>query len=75
MDVRTDKISLCSSISDCLPYTFRDHRKLLVGDFRGRIYSWSVTDAAGMEMIPESLSLFLGAFLLHSACNDMESEY
>lgn len=27
--------------------TFRDHRKLFVGDFRGRIYSWSVTDAAG----------------------------
>lgn len=25
----------------------KDHRKLLVGDFRGRIYSWSVTDAAG----------------------------
>lgn len=25
----------------------KDHRKLFVGDFRGRIYSWSVTDAAG----------------------------
>lgn len=28
-------------------FSTRDHRKLLVGDFRGRIYSWSVTDAAG----------------------------
>ena len=28
---------------------YRDHRKLFVGDFRGRIYSWSVTDAAGMD--------------------------
>ncbi|XP_048589940.1 WD repeat and FYVE domain-containing protein 3-like [Nematostella vectensis] len=25
----------------------KDHRKLFVGDGRGRIYSWSVTDAAG----------------------------
>lgn len=25
----------------------KDHRKLFVGDFRGRIYSWSVTDSVG----------------------------
>ena len=44
--VRTG-LTLCST--NGISFVFRDHRKLLVGDFRGRIYSWSVTDAAGMN--------------------------
>ena len=27
---------------------FRDHRKIYVGDSRGRVYCWSLSDAVGM---------------------------
>ena len=27
---------------------YRDHKKLYVGDARGRVYSWSVSDTAGL---------------------------
>ena len=30
---------------------YRDHKKLYVGDARGRVYSWSVSDTAGLYAI------------------------
>ena len=28
-------------------YPIRDHRRLYIGDTRGRVFSWSVTDSPG----------------------------
>ena len=32
-------------------FYFRDHRRLLVGDYHGRIYSWSVPEAHGKTRV------------------------
>lgn len=52
----------------CYIIHFRDHRKVLVGDSRGRIYSWSLSDAVGGLFLfkVERIHLFIFRYLFFS---------
>ena len=36
---------------ECVCLVSRDHRRLYVGDSRGRVFSWTVSDTQGMHLI------------------------